>query len=686
MNRDNDARTTIHATRHRAGRRRRRRDDDDVGASSTTAVVRFPGGRTPQRRRLPSRRPSPLLLPSLFLSFYPTARVLGAPYVVTWSGGKEDKFFCGTSYEDASIGCPTRQNCRSGRDDECLPFVDRDGNSIPTICYADTACDSMDGGGKSFVGDVPDGSAAATTNSTVAPTLAPVRPLFSNDPADHKFCGKTWNDANGRCHLNCRTMLECGELGEVCFDTSNCDARTAHPSTSQMPTPSPTTSYAPTATITTAAPTAAATKALTDVQLGFFCGNSWSDVTSSCRKRCPSGEDPECPGDETCFAFTGCPEERGYGEDPSGWVPGFDQFGDPIAVTDADGFADGVEGGDGSGADGAQCKGVLEIAITPDNWPKEISWDVVDTNGTEVLSSSALPSNASNATSLSSGLVAGETTTVTHCVNPIVGCRVFTIRDDGGDGLCCDHGEGGYEVRYQGELIKSGSTFYDSESVEFGCGGEEGDGEEGETTPTQKPGSGENPFSIPSQTTPTPSDASEEETSSVSSLPDPSDGDGGVVVEGGGDGRSSHRCASRESVEGGYQVPVEDCDILTDCYNQYIETGDDWFCTEDEVCVVADECGVVASEASSVIDGSEGGADGTRPAASPARPTSGVASSASVPESMPPGEVAPPSKEPTNGPTSSLALTPYPTITSSSTGSPTEMATSSLPSYLPSSW
>jgi hypothetical protein len=61
-----------------------------------------------------------------------------------------------------------------------------------------------------------------------------------------------------------------------------------------------------------------------------------------------SGEDPECPGDETCFTFMGCPEERVYGEDPPGWVPGFDQFGDPIAVTDADGFDCDEQGDDDS--------------------------------------------------------------------------------------------------------------------------------------------------------------------------------------------------------------------------------------------------------------------------------------------------------------------------------------------------
>ena len=70
---------------------------------------------------------------------------------------------------------------------------------------------------------------------------------------------------------------------------------------------------------------------LTAVQGGFFCGTSWSDVTSKCKKRCPSGEDTDCPGEESCFAYTGCTEERGYGSDPSQWIPGYDEFGNSLS-------------------------------------------------------------------------------------------------------------------------------------------------------------------------------------------------------------------------------------------------------------------------------------------------------------------------------------------------------------------
>jgi len=38
----------------------------------------------------------------------------------------------------------------------------------------------------------------------------------------------------------------------------------------------------------------------------FFCGNTWSDASTRCYKRCLSGYHTECPGDQECFAQAAC--------------------------------------------------------------------------------------------------------------------------------------------------------------------------------------------------------------------------------------------------------------------------------------------------------------------------------------------------------------------------------------------
>ena len=54
------------------------------------------------------------------------------------------------------------------------------------------------------------------------------------------------------------------------------------------------------------------------IQRDFYCGASWEDAVM-CNKECPSGEDPECPVGQTCFADTGCKAKLSY-----------DQFGNIV--------------------------------------------------------------------------------------------------------------------------------------------------------------------------------------------------------------------------------------------------------------------------------------------------------------------------------------------------------------------
>jgi len=302
--------------------------------------------------------------------------------VVTWNHGPEDHYFCGRSWDDPDDDCATRQNCRSGRDEEC------EGHETHGIlCFAETTCDTKYGGAAAFVsgrydvaespsrspnvvnfGTLLEGGLFAPSSSpmerggpTLIPTEFPIEspPDFagvSDDPKHHWFCGVGFDDANSRCEVHCPTSAEC-PTGEICYFGTSCDARTheptppptRRPTVSPTPRPTvspsvspttamPTVSHEPTETATTPRPTEGPTlpqptagptmapvpspssSPLSGVQAGFFCGASWSDTVSKCKKRCPSGEDTECPGDETCFDYTGCRKENGYGDDPSQWV------------------------------------------------------------------------------------------------------------------------------------------------------------------------------------------------------------------------------------------------------------------------------------------------------------------------------------------------------------------------------
>jgi len=64
----------------------------------------------------------------------------------------------------------------------------------------------------------------------------------------------------------------------------------------------------------------------------------------------------------------------------------------------------------------------------------------------------------------------GLDTTYVHefCI-PEDACVTFTIRDSYGDGICCEFGEGSYEVFLEGNLLFSGGEFESSESVAFNC-------------------------------------------------------------------------------------------------------------------------------------------------------------------------------------------------------------------------
>ncbi|MFM1931996.1 MAG: hypothetical protein RL226_1299 [Bacteroidota bacterium] len=90
---------------------------------------------------------------------------------------------------------------------------------------------------------------------------------------------------------------------------------------------------------------------------------------------------------------------------------------------------------------------LLEIVIVPDNYPQEISWNLVDINGVQI----------------GSGTSAGGT----FCIAD--NCHTFTINDSYGDGICCGYGNGSYTIYLNGVEIATGGNYGNGESVSINC-------------------------------------------------------------------------------------------------------------------------------------------------------------------------------------------------------------------------
>lgn len=87
----------------------------------------------------------------------------------------------------------------------------------------------------------------------------------------------------------------------------------------------------------------------------------------------------------------------------------------------------------------------VQILITPDSYPWEISWDLSTSDGEELMS--------------------GEASGGSICVDSSE-CLIFTIYDSYGDGIL---GAGGYSIYYNNELIASNGDYDFIEAVEIGC-------------------------------------------------------------------------------------------------------------------------------------------------------------------------------------------------------------------------
>jgi hypothetical protein len=95
----------------------------------------------------------------------------------------------------------------------------------------------------------------------------------------------------------------------------------------------------------------------------------------------------------------------------------------------------------------------IVIEIFTDNYPSETTWDLYNADGTFIGSG---------------GPYSSPGTLYQHVFCVDAGCYIFTIYDAFGDGICCDYGDGYYNVYYNGTLECTGGEFGSSESCTFG--------------------------------------------------------------------------------------------------------------------------------------------------------------------------------------------------------------------------
>jgi len=98
----------------------------------------------------------------------------------------------------------------------------------------------------------------------------------------------------------------------------------------------------------------------------------------------------------------------------------------------------------------AQCpagQGLVNINITPDNYPAESSWKLF-ANNVQIAS--------------------GTTNDSIICVDTAA-CIRFEMHDSYGDGICCNYGQGSYTVLWNGIQVATGGQFTNIASHSFSC-------------------------------------------------------------------------------------------------------------------------------------------------------------------------------------------------------------------------
>ncbi len=102
----------------------------------------------------------------------------------------------------------------------------------------------------------------------------------------------------------------------------------------------------------------------------------------------------------------------------------------------------------------ATCEDV-NLSITFDNYPEDISWVINDDAGTTVASGGNYGTNPD-----------GSTINISNCLED--GCYDFILTDSYGDGLCCAYGNGSWSIaNADGTVYGSGAQFTTTETASF---------------------------------------------------------------------------------------------------------------------------------------------------------------------------------------------------------------------------
>jgi len=96
----------------------------------------------------------------------------------------------------------------------------------------------------------------------------------------------------------------------------------------------------------------------------------------------------------------------------------------------------------------------FELTLLTDGKGNEVSWTLTETYGNELALSGDLHNSYSQYE-------------VDECLP--AKCYTFTIIDSGNDGVCCDHGFGGYSVRLNGQKLASGNEFSSQDETDLEC-------------------------------------------------------------------------------------------------------------------------------------------------------------------------------------------------------------------------
>ena len=182
------------------------------------------------------------------------------------------------------------------------------------------------------------------------------------------------------------------------------------------------------------------------------------------------GSNGGCP----TFGINSCNE--GTGDEPDMWMNYMDYVYDECmymftegqkarmrAIFEPGGARESFIGGGGVLDCINEQAGDVTLVLNTDNYGSETSWTLTDSVGTTVASGSGYANN----------------TTYTETFTGLVGPYRFTIFDSYGDGICCNYGNGSYELQDgNGVAFQSGGAFGTSESTVF-CVTEGGGGDPG---------------------------------------------------------------------------------------------------------------------------------------------------------------------------------------------------------------